>query len=68
MSINSSNTERDLLDSAAAIGGIAECNCHYTLKLANLIEQKNRVVNEMTLGELIALHNECNEQYNEMYK
>lgn len=68
MATDISTTERELIDCAAAIGGIYGCNGHYTQQLARMISQNGLIVSEMTVGQLIQLHNECNQHYNEMYK
>ena len=57
-----------LCDVAQEIGSIAECNWRYQMQLANRIEADGKPVMELTVAELLALHIEETNKFNQAEK
>lgn len=64
--MNHQNLVNQLIDTAQAIGGIAESNCHYTDGLARRIEHTGKAINDLTVGELLALDKAYNDFFNQL--
>ena len=64
MDSHTAKTERDLLNAAIQIGGIAECPWHYTTGLARLISASGKPLHELTIGELLALNRQYTDRLN----
>lgn len=62
------NTLTELLEASKAIGGIYGSNSHYTEGLARRIEATGKSVMELTVAELMQLHDEYSAYYNQIHR
>lgn len=60
------NIEHDLIDASIQLGNIAECPWHYTAGLAVQIAASGKKLNEMTIGELLRMHQDRTRQISEL--
>jgi hypothetical protein len=62
------NTLSELLEASKAIGDIYGGNSRYTEGLARRIDETGKTVGELTVAELMRLHDEHNAYYNKIHR
>jgi hypothetical protein len=61
------DTHTKLIELCQEVGGIAGCNGHFTAGLSRRIEATGKPLEELTLGELVALSREYSVYYNRVH-
>jgi len=61
------SAESELISVCQEIGFIAECNCHYTHGLADLIELRGQNIQDMTIAELLSVSRSYSNFYNKTH-
>jgi hypothetical protein len=60
------DVERALVEASAKIGDIHECNAPYTYGLARIIWELGKPVEELTVKDLMLLHQQHADAYNRL--
>lgn len=61
------STKDDLLEASRVIGQLIGSNGHYTDGLVRRIDETGKTVGELTVAELMRLHDEHNAYYNKIF-
>ncbi|MDH5633074.1 MAG: hypothetical protein OEZ10_08760 [Gammaproteobacteria bacterium] len=56
--------EKELIDASRALGSICESNSKYTALLAMKVSELGKPVEALTVGELVALHEQTGAEFN----